>query len=95
MVTSKTIITMIVLFPTIIFTGCVAMIEAKMHYEPPSIMNSSPRSIMVEHVDDGELGKAQSLAEQECQKYDGRHAIQKHKEQTAVKGSILTYECVE
>ena len=33
--------------------------------------------------------------EQECQKYDGRHAIQKDRQQTYVKGYTVTYECVE
>ena len=77
-----------------IFTGCVAAIEARMNAAPPSVMNSSPRSIMVGNVSDDEVGQAQSLAEQECQKYS-RHAIQRHKQQTAVKGMNVTYECVE
>lgn len=86
----------IVLFAVLtMFVGCVAMMEAKYHYEPIRIMNSSPRSIMVENVYDGKFGQSQSLAEQECQKYDGRHAIQKDRQQTYVKGYTVTYECVE
>ena len=43
---------------------------------PMRVINSTPRSVMIEGVDGGgsSLGQAQSLAEQECQKHS-RHSV--------------------
>ena len=60
---------------------------------PMRVINSTPRSVMIEGVDGGgsSLGQAQSLAEQECQKHS-RHSVFKPDNQ---RDGIAHYECKE
>jgi len=65
----------------LIVTGCAAQVKT-----------STPRSVIVENVSQYNSAEALHLAEEECMKYGGRHAV--HVPDN-IRDGDTSYECVE
>ena len=58
----------------------------------PTLMNATPRQVSVMNVKSYSLGAAQGIAEQWCNKYEGRHAV--YRPDNTPDG-VAHYECVK